>query len=238
MPGSHPASEPPRATVAVFDLDRTITRQGTWTPFLLSVLRQRRGTGRTLRLAKAYILHGIGRTDRRAFKEAALVALLTGLTRDEIGRYTDAFVRRVLETGLRPAAQAVIERHKQAGHRLILATASIDLYAPQIAAKLGIDEVICTRSVWDADGKLTARLAGDNCYGEKKRTAVVNTLASGGERGYIVAYSDHISDLELLTWADRGVAVNPDPHLKAKAREFGLEIEDWNQVPGSASSAN
>jgi phosphoserine phosphatase len=42
------------------------------------------------------------------------------------------------------------------------------------------------------------------------------------------AYSDHVTDLPLLTWAARGIAVNPHAALAEVASDHDLQVEDWD----------
>ena len=47
------------------------------------------------------------------------------------------------------------------------------------------------------------------------------------EQCHIRAYSDHVSDGPLLTFADEAFATNPHPPLARLAREKGWQILDW-----------
>ncbi len=215
-------------TIAIFDLDRTLTRRGTWTPFLWSILRRRPARWpAALVLATAYLGCALGLIDRKRLKDVGLGVAAGGLDRARIAAFAGVFAERILACGLRPGAVATIDRHRRAGDRLVLATASLDLYAEPVAAALGIDTVVCTRSSWSA-GKL--RIAGGNCYGPVKLAALEAALA--GKRGdrRIVAYSDDVSDLALLEWADHGVAVHPGRGLRGRAPARGIEIADWQSA--------
>jgi HAD superfamily phosphoserine phosphatase-like hydrolase len=160
--------------------------------------------------------------------------LLAGAGRDEMEAHVGRFLKRLLAGGLRPGALAKIAEHKAAGHRLVMATASMDYYAAPIGALLGFDLVVATRSTRDGAGHLAAAIEGENCYGMPKldmlRLALAGALegdGGAGERPRIVAYSDHVSDLPLLDWADEAVAVNPSPALRRGAAERGFSIVDW-----------
>ncbi len=212
-------------TIVVFDLDRTLTRRGTWTPFLWFVLRGRpaRWPG-ILVLAPAYLACALGLIGRKRLKALGLSVAAGGLDRTRIAALAQAFAARVLARELRPGARQAIGRHRREGDRLMLATAALDLYAEPIAAALGIGTVVCTRSSWSEGG---LRIERKNCYGPDKLAAIEATLA--GERaGYsVIAYSDDVSDLPLLEWADSGIAVHPNRGLRECAPACGVEIADW-----------
>jgi len=223
-----------KVTVAVFDLDRTLTKYGTFTPFLLSVLRQ--NPTRAWALVPAivaalrYLTGGIA---RQAFKERMLGLFLAGRSRQEINHYVDAFVERVLLRGLRRGTRPAIEKHRSQKHLLVLATASMDLWACPLATRLGFALTVCTKSSWDEADRYCGTIEGENCFGQEKLSAVAAALPASREDCTIIAYSDHKSDAPLLSWADRGIAVNPNRNFKKQAGKLGYEVVDWDIPPGT-----
>ena len=232
------APERSEITMAVFDLDRTVTRHGTWLPFLDFVLRQRRRRRLWLptivRMARAWT---IDRAGRQGMKEAALGVALAGMPRSELERLAKGYADRLIGGGVRPGAIPAIERHRRLGHRLILATASIDLYAAEIAQRLGFDAVVATRTAWTDDDRLAPRLDGPNLYGRAKLTAVIDALDCAHRTYAIAAYSDHVSDLPLLQWCEFPVAVNPGRKLRHAARALNVVVEDWNHAANAPATA-
>jgi HAD superfamily hydrolase (TIGR01490 family) len=219
---------PARATVVLFDLDRTITRGGTYTPFLLACGRRRgRSRLRLLRAAPSAVLYLAGRISRGALKSRMLALFAAGAARRELALAAEDFVADALET-VRPGALAAIARHRAAGHRLVLVTASFDFYAQAFANMLGFDELIATVSVWDAQERLVAAIAGENCYGAAKLAAVKRALATREPPPAVIAYADHHTDFALLRWADEGIAVNPGPTLRRLAQAHGMASADWD----------
>ena len=217
--------------IAVFDLDRTITRRGTWTPFLLSVARRRPRKFLALPgILATYARYRLGQVPRGAVKERMLRGVLAGAPRREVESFAAAFVDRLLARGLRPGARAAIERHRRAGHRLVLATACFDILAEQVAARLGFESVVCTRSSWDSEDRILDRIDGADCYGAAKLDALRAALPCPREACRLLFYSDSAADLPLLLWADHGVLVNPSPRLKTLALARGLQITNWDSL--------
>lgn len=214
-------------TITVFDLDGTITRSDTYVAFLLRFLQHR--PSRVLRaswLPLAVGMHSVGARDNTWLKATFLRSIAGGESREAVEAVAIELVDELLARGLRPGAVATIDEHRLRGDRLLLATASLDIYVEPLARALGFSEVVCTRVEWDERGRLSGRLAGDNCYGERKLAAVA---AHVGDRTDVrlEAYSDHISDLPLLEWSHRAAVVNPDSRLKAHASAKGFEILHW-----------
>lgn len=209
---------------AIFDLDRTITRAPTWTAFLIRTNAARplfwlRFPGIVARM----IGYKLGLSTRDAIKSAG-IRCFAGLSPAALSGAGRAFVaRRIARGDLRPGAVAAIARHRAQGDRLILISAAVDVVAEPLAADLGFDDVLCTRIGW-SDGR--PHLAGRNCYGAEKLRQLD---ALGPLPRPVYAYSDHISDLDLLTRADHGVAVNPSAALRRAALAHGLEIRDFDR---------
>lgn len=213
------------AGTAIFDLDRTITRAPTWTDFLIRVNAARPGFWlRFPGIVARMVGYKLGLSTRDAIKAAGIRAF-TGLSPAALSRAGRAFIdRRVARGGLRPGALAAIDRHRARGDRLILISAAVDVVAEPLAARLGFDDVLCTRIGWTGG---QPHLSGRNCYGAEKLRLLD---ALGPLARPVHAYSDHISDLDLLTRADHGVAVNPSARLRRAAPGHGLTIVDFDRA--------
>lgn len=214
--------------IAIFDLDRTVTRSGTYTPFLLGCgpALGRSGLAMVLATLPALGAYGLGLATRAELKAAMLGCSIAGRLRAEVAAWAGRFAAGWLGAHIRPGARAAVARHKAAGDRLVLATASFDFYARLFTAALGFDDLIATRSAWEGD-VLRAAVGGENCYGPAKLAAVRAYVERLDPKPRVVAYSDHHADFELLRWADEGVAVNPTRTLRRLARIHGLAVADW-----------
>ncbi|MES2336807.1 MAG: HAD-IB family hydrolase [Pseudomonadota bacterium] len=222
-----------RQPIAIYDMDKTITRTPTWTPFLAFAMR-RRARWRIALLpwaaiaGLAYITKLI---DRARLKQTTQKWLLGGhLAADHVATLTAAFADHVVATGVLDAARVRIAQDRAAGHRMVMATASYAFYARAIADRLGFDDVIATESEHDPAGALTPRIAGENVYGAAKLRAVQAWMTREGlvrADCAIRFYSDHVSDAPVMEWADEPFAVNAHGPLKMLARARGWPILDW-----------
>jgi len=219
--------------IAIYDMDKTITRSPTWTPFLIHAARQRAPWRLALLpvLGVAAIGYGAGLIDRAGLKERAQRLMIGGtLSAAASAALGDAFAKRIIATGVYPAALARLAADRAAGYRLVLATASFDFYVEAIAARLGFDAVVATQSVRGTDGVVRATIAGENCYGPAKLRMIEAWLAAAGvarDLAHIRFYSDHVSDAPALGWADEAFAVNPHAPLRALVAERGWAVLDW-----------
>jgi HAD superfamily hydrolase (TIGR01490 family) len=219
--------------LAIYDMDRTVTKRPTYTPFLLHCAT-RRAPWRLLFVPivalsmLAYLLRLI---DRGRLKEINHRLLLGDRIHPrELKPLVDSFAEKQLTTNIRPGARAAIARDKAEGRRLILATASYRLYADAIAERLGFDDVIGTGSVIGLDERVQAKIAGENCYGPAKMRMIAEWVKKSGLKGphgHVRFYSDHVSDRPAFEWSDEPVAVNPHGKLRRLAEQRGWTIEDW-----------
>lgn len=222
--------------VAFYDMDRTITKTGTYSGFLLFVA-WRRQSWRLLALplvglaGLAYLMGALGRSQLKALNLRMLIG--SKFRADEIAPLVELYADRVVKHGLYAAALDQIAQDRAAGYRLVLATASFRLYVDAIARRLGIEDVLATELVASENGAfLHAELAGDNCYGDAKFARIEAWMASQGiqrEQAYIRAYSDHVSDHPMLGFADEGIATTPSRKLHQMARARGWRIVDWRE---------
>jgi len=219
--------------LAIYDMDRTVTRRATYTPFLLHCAL-RRTPWRLLLLplvALSMLAYALRLIDRARLKEINHALLLGPRVHPrDLKPLIESFADSQVETNLRPGALRAIARDKDQGRRLVLATASYRLYADAIAERLGFDDVIGTGSIIGLDERVHARIAGENAYGPAKLRMIADWVEQSGLKGahgHVRFYSDHVSDRPAFEWADEPVAVNPHGKLRRLAEERGWAIEDW-----------
>jgi len=212
----------------IFDLDGTITCNDTYLFFLLTFLRH--NPYRLINcwsLPFAFVYFKLRLRDNTWLKKKFLGAIAGGTTKTKIKAFVKQFVKTIVEQKLRKNALQEIKTHKESGHILILATASFDFYVEAIGNQLGFDEIICTNSVWDNNNKLQGDISGDNCYGISKLHKVIHYFVKNEDVSYTIAYTDHHSDLPLMDWVDKAIAVNPTSKLRELAKQKGYEIKIW-----------
>ena len=228
------AALPQRALLSVFDLDRTLSILPTYTPFLFFAARTRAPWRLLLvpLLLPVALLYALKLVPRRTMKQAMhWVALGGALPERDAARVADRFARHLVERGLYGEGLALIDAERQAGRRVVLATAAPHFYTAALARRLGIADVIASASSWQ-DGCLVPAIDGANCYGADKRQRLEAFMASVGiarDAAHIRFWSDHVSDLPVFEFCDEPCAVNPSPKLRAVAAERGWPILDWRK---------
>ena len=220
--------------LAIYDMDRTLTRRATYTPFLL-YCATRRAPWRLLFLpfvAGSMLAYLLKLIDRARLKEINHRLLLGGKIHSrDLTPLVEGFAERQVAANIRPGARRAIARDKAEGRRLVMATASYTLYARAIAERLGFDDVIGTGSIIGLDRRIHAKIDGENCYGPAKLRMIaewVDREELKDRHGRVRFYSDHVSDAPAFEWADEPVAVNPHAKLRSLAKQRDWAIEDWD----------
>jgi HAD superfamily hydrolase (TIGR01490 family) len=140
----------------------------------------------------------------------------------QLAAWHERFMREKIAPCITPAAQALVEQHRQAGDTLVIITATNTFVTAPIAARFGIDHLIGTEPE-QVDGRYTGRVAGMPSFREGKIERLQQWLENRHERlDNACFYSDSHNDLPLLERVERPVAVDPDDILAARARE-----RDW-----------
>ena len=218
--------------IAIYDLDRTITRAPTWTPFLLHATMRHA----PWRLALLPVVLGaaglkaMGMIHRDRLKQVMHRAALGTLAPERAATIAAGWLLRFGPTQIRPGARAQIAADRAEGYRIVIATAAYRFYAEAVAQEVGADALIATQTAVDANGHLLPRIEGDNCYGPVKRRMIEGWLADQGiarDDATIRFYSDHVSDVPSFEWADERIAVNPHAALRRVAERCGWRQVDW-----------
>lgn len=215
------------AGTAIFDMDRTLTRSGTWSRYMFSVNRGRPSFYLRLPFLLLHaIAYKLGLFSRQSVKEHGLKTLAWA-KREDLEEAAYRFAEQEVQRGLRRQTQQILEQHRGRGDKLVMATAAAELVAKPIAKLLGMQVLICTELEWSPDDRLTGKLAGPNCYGQAKLDLILAADEQHDFSAPTTGYSDHVSDLPFLKWVDEGVAVNPSRGLTRIAAKAGIRIEDW-----------
>lgn len=227
VPEPAPAAAADGRGAAFFDLDRTLIRGSANYPLAIAAFRS--GHVPVWDLVKdtvnAIAFHRKGSTDTgSAALRDRILAAVAGVRQNDIIHLGDKIVPRIARKAI-PASRMLLAEAKAKGQdRIVVSASPIELVGP-IAAALGLEGAVATRSELDADGKYTGRLEGEFCYGAGK---VIEIEKLAAERGYDLAastaYSDSISDLPMMERCGFAVAVNPDKELRELALQRGWRI--------------
>ena len=212
---------------AFFDLDRTLLK-GASGPLLTEalmragVLPERSIPGERL-FYRAYELAGESLFGIGLARQAARV--FAGLDRNSV-RAAAEVAAEELSSRVLPYVHPLVEEHRAEGRAVVLATTTpFDLVEP-FAKRMGFDDVIATRYLFDVDNLYTGKLDGPFVWFTGKIDAVRRWAdAHDVSVADSWAYSDSIYDVPMLQAVAHPHAVNPDPRLRAVAT-----VRRWPQM--------
>ena len=217
---------------AFFDLDKTVIAKASIAafgrPFRRGGLINRRVVLRAV-IGQLIFLQ-FGADERRLARiRESMLALTKGWERDQVRDIVRETLLEVIEPLIYAEALELMERHRLAGDRVFLVSASPEEIVGPLAELLGVDGSISSLAEVDDQGRYTGEMAF-YAQGEAKAEAM-ETLASrtGIDLAESWAYSDSATDLPMLEAVGHPVAVNPDRPLAKAARERQWEIVQFTK---------
>lgn len=218
-------SDPP--AIAVFDLDGTLTWRDTLLPFLAGyVARNPSKLLRLWRLPGALLGYIFGGRDRGLLKSQLIKIAMGGDSKSAIDAWADAYVQSLNPKHVfRQAALTILEAHRRSGDRLVLLSASPDLYVPRIGQLLGFDLTICTEVEWRGE-HLDGALKTPNRRGAEKLRCL-QWLRSQCPGYSIYAYGNGASDLVHLKSVEWPMLVNGNYLARRQAARLRVPVGGW-----------
>src|SRR4051794_6868595 len=218
---------------AFFDLDRTLLKRASG-PMITEALVEA-GVVPNRNIPGMHLVY---RWNDLMGETLPLMALARGAALMSKGWSTDAVntaattAAERLETAVAPFARALIDDHRDAGRRVVLATTTPYAFICPLAERLGFDDVVATRYA-EENGAFTGGLAGEFVWATGKRNAVQRWAAEHGvDLAESYAYSDSVYDVPLLSAVGHPVAVNPDVRLQAVATTRRWPVLHLDVPPG------
>lgn len=158
---------------------------------------------------------------------------LTTLPMQQLLEIRKDYINFEIEPHIRPLAIEAIQRHLEAGHDVVIISATNDFVVSAIAERFGIEAAnVLATPLEVKDNRYTGKLSDKPNFQQGKLYHLEKWLTAKQQQGInyskTYAYSDSKNDLPLLEWADVAVAVTPDEVLHAHALAHRWAIEDWS----------
>ncbi len=232
----HLPSTPPSG-IALFDLDGTLIAWDCQLLFRHFVLCREPWRGIFLPVFLAFLplapLLGAGGMKR------VFLSYLWKMDPQILAEYSREFAVSLMPA-IYPELREKLERHRAAGHFLILASASPEFYVSEIGRELGFDLTLGTPV---ETGEFFPDL--ENHKGrakvERLRKRLPTSYFENGKLRHCHGYTDSTADLPMLELCDAATVVNPSPGLTEIAMKSGWEIvrppRPWKSKAGFAVRA-
>ena len=145
-------------------------------------------------------------------------------TLEHLCQWRDEFLHRKIDPIIQPKARLLIRKHREAGDKLLIITATNSFVTAPIADRLGIEDLIASDPEF-INGRFTGNVAGDPSFQDGKVKRLKQWLQGRNENlngSYF--YSDSHNDIPLLELVDNPIAVDPDDTLASYARDRAWPI--------------
>lgn len=217
-----------REAAAIFDLEGTVVASNTveqylWTR-LASLPRSRwpRELADLVRNLPRYLR--AERRDRGDFIRT-FMRRYEGVDEAELRRLVDDTIAEAMLQRTMPEAVRRIRAHREAGHRTVLITGTVDILVEPLAPLF--DEVIAGR-MHSRDGVWTGYLDRPPLVDEARAAWLREYAETAGiDLAQSYAYGDNHSDRAWLELVGNPQAVNPDAALYRHAKRRRWEIHSW-----------
>jgi HAD superfamily hydrolase (TIGR01490 family) len=206
-------------TLALFDLDNTLLRGDSdyeWGQFLV---KQGLVDAETYESAnkRFYEQYKQGTLDIREFSAFSFTPL-SQHSMQTLAELHQQFMQSVIKPMLTQDALNLVKQHQDAGHTLIIITATNSFVTRPIADAFGIPYLLATEPKI-VKGRYTTEIEGIPCFQAGKVARLQDWLTQHSEESLKGSYfySDSHNDLPLLEMVDHPVVVNPDNKLQQVA---------------------
>ena len=185
--------------LVLFDFDGTLTRKDS----LLQFIMYYRGRKTFMKGLLANIPHVagyfLGSISNSQLKEYFLTWFFKGEPIQKFNLAGNDFARNVVPTFLKKDARQTIDKYKDAHHRIVIVTASCSNWIKSWTDHMGLELISTELEV--ADGKVTGKMKGKNCYGPEK-VSRIKARYNLDDYERIIAYGDSRGDQQMLELAD------------------------------------
>ncbi|MDR2900130.1 MAG: HAD-IB family hydrolase [Treponema sp.] len=215
--------------INIFDVDYTVLKKPSAWYFLLEALSEKLITfSQISRLPLDWLRYKLGKPNHDFIEDA--VTQIAGIEQSKLERIMQHCFEQRMKANIYTGAMQLMQEMKEHGEKIFFASSSIDIMIKPLESFLGIDETIASQLEFN-DGKTSGRLIGNSLFGGKKKEAVAAWLAKQNiSPSDVRFYSDSYTDLPLLEYVGKAIAVNPDGILKREALKRSWEIKIFRET--------
>lgn len=185
--------------LALFDFDNTITRRDMFTAFIKYAVPTKRRLTFVVFLFPVILAYKCKLISATLCRRIVVFFGFRGLTHKDISLLGKLFCTQVIPKYIRERARQRITWHQQRGDKVVVVSASLDVYLNHWCEQHGL-VIIC--SVLDCNGTvLNGKYQYSDCTGEEKARQVLSRFDLS-EFDTIYAYGDSKEDVAMLNLAD------------------------------------
>jgi len=184
--------------LALFDFDGTITSRDSFTAFIKFSSSRARFVFGCILILPIFLGYRIGLISSPVTRKIAAWLSFKGRSFEDLDRKALEYAKEVIPGFVRPEALARIDWHKSRGDRIVVVSASLDIYLRHWCRAQQI-ELLCSQ-LEEKNGRITGRLVPDDCSGTEKVRRILETYILSDYKT-IYAYGDTPEDRQMLDLA-------------------------------------
>ena len=181
------------------DLDGTLTLRDSYHIFIFHHLTLALVLKNALGLSKIGLGYIFGKISKEQVKRKTFKMFFTDY---ETAQNLDAFVRKI---PWNKPVREIVDAKKEEGYKVILVSASPDVYLPAITEYLGYDGFLATKTVRNTQ-KLQGEFDGAVCNFEEKTKRIQEYLA-GEKPTHTLSFGNSKGDYPMLEFCDEAYFV-------------------------------
>lgn len=185
-----------------FDFDGTITTKDTFIAFIRFVKGDLRTFLGLLLYAPILIMMKLKLYPNWKAKQQLFTYFFKGMNMKEFKLKCNEFARHN-KALIRPLALIEIQKALKEGEKVIIITASIDMWVRPFFSELDKNIHIVGTKIEEKEGKVTGHFVTHNCYGAEKVNRLKEIMPNRNSYE-LISYGDSRGDKELLEYADKG----------------------------------
>ena len=189
----------PKKTLAVFDLDGTITSGDTMIEFIVFAKGKTALYFSYLGLSFTLFFYKLGLLDNASAKKKLLKWHFKGMAEPELNRLGMEFCEKILPSMVRARALERISWHKKKGHRIAIVSSSLEIWMKPWCIANQLD-CIATVPQYE-NGIFLGAFNSPNCYGPEKVNRIKEKVPADSYE-FVYAYGDTTGDKEMMAFAD------------------------------------
>jgi phosphatidylglycerophosphatase C len=205
--------------IVLYDFDNTLTNYDTMWSLGLTIARHENGSsGSVFRFVKLFAELKAHLITNNEFKIKFAESLLMEKKELFICSIVQEYITRYINTIINHEAWNSVNKHRSAGHSVILVSSNYEFFVREFINILGLDDVIATRAEV-RNGVFSGKLVGETCIGIEKVVRAVERCGVDRVRNAI-AYGDSSGDHELLRFVREGYLVKTMANGGLKVTRF------------------
>ena len=211
--------------IVFLDLDRTLIKGHSQELFMKYLFKKGILSKRLCaRITMHYFAYKFGLMDNFDLLRNEAFSVLKGISVKKMYRVYDDFFKEIIAPRFKISMINIINLHKARGDFLVLITATMSEIAERASQALCLDYAIATE-LETRHGLYTGKILNSPVYAdEKAKIATKFVKAKSFTLFESYCYTDHVSDLPLLSIVDIPIAVSPGPALRRIALRMGWLI--------------